>query len=115
MVPFTRCHNFKLSEKRSSIKLLKCFQGYCEGTQDASMASFTYGVGLIGRAKANGFDSCPNVQRLPDYKFLRLDMAKQFGVKGCCAFYVAEFDAVVEFYSDEERPDFDREGIMACF
>ncbi len=79
------------------------------------MASFTYGVGLIGRARAHGFDSCPNVQRLPGYKFLRLEIAEQLGVKGCCAVYVAEFDAVVEFFSDEERSDFDREGILACF
>ncbi len=79
------------------------------------MASFESGVGLIGRARANGFDSTPNVQNLSAKKFLRLDLAKKHGVKGTVAVYVPKLDAVMEFYTGEERSDFDQEGILACF
>eukprot|EP01083_Nonionella_stella_P038568 104893_1 len=96
------------------VKNPKC-QGFCEGSKDASKASFAAGVGLLGRAKANGFDSCPNVQSLPGDKFLRLDLAKEYGVKGVCAVFVPKFDAVIEFYTDQERSDFDKDGILACF
>ncbi len=80
------------------------------------MASFeVYGVGLIGRAKANGFDSIPNVQNLPVAMFNRLDLAKEFGVKRAVAVYLSEYDVVVEFYTGEERSDFDQKGIADCF
>ncbi len=79
------------------------------------MASFPEGVGLIGRAKANGFDSTPNVQELSAENFLRLDLAKEYGVKGAVAVYVSDYDVVVEFYSGEERSDFEQKGILDCF
>ncbi len=79
------------------------------------MASFEYGVGLIGRANQTGFEVSPNVQNLSADKFLRLDLAKEFGVKGTVAVYLAKFEAVAEFYTGEERSDFDKEGILSCF
>ncbi len=92
-----------------------CFQGYTDGTKDASVATFAEGVGLIGRAKETGFDFSSNVQELSAEKFLRRDLAERFLVKGACAVYVAEFDAVVEFYTGVEVSEFDKAGILACF
>ncbi len=85
------------------------------------MASFESGVGLIGRAKESGFDSSSNVQELSAENFLRLDIAKEHGVKGVYAIYVPNYDVVIEFYTGEERLDFNEErsdfneGILECF
>jgi hypothetical protein len=90
------------------------FEGYVSASKNPQVASFPKGVGLIGRAWANGQDFSPNVQKLDGKKFLRLDVAKKHGVKGTVAFLASE-GVVVEFFSGSEvsQPDF--EGIKACF
>ncbi len=95
--------------------MLTLLQGFCDASKDASLASFASGAGLPGRAKANGFDHCANVQALPTDKYKRGDVAKQFGVKGCCGVFVAKHSAVVEFYTGQEKDDFDKDAILACF
>ncbi len=95
--------------------LIVCFQEYTDGTKNASLASFAKEVGLIGRARESGFEVSSNVQKLSADQFLRLKLAQDSGVKGTAAVYVAKFEAVVEFYTGEERSDFDKEGILACF
>ena len=92
----------------------KKFDGYVAASKDPKVASFPRGVGLIGRAWANGQDFSPNVQTLDGKKFLRLEVAKKHGVKGTVAFLASE-GVVVEFFSGSEITSPDFEGIKACF
>jgi hypothetical protein len=92
----------------------KKFEGYVTASKDPKIASFKKGVGLIGRAWDKGSDFAPDVQKLDGSKFLRLEAAKKFGVKGTVAILAAD-GTVIEFFSGSEiaKPDID--GIKACF
>lgn len=92
----------------------KKFEGYVAASKDAKVATFKKGTGLIGRAWEKGSDFAPDVQKLDGTKFLRLDAAKKFGVKGTVAFLTQE-GSVVEFFSASEITKPDIEGIKACF
>lgn len=92
----------------------KKFEGYVAASKDAKVASFKKGTGLIGRAWEKGSDFAPDVQKLDGTKFLRLDAAKKYGVKGTVAFLTQE-GSVVEFFSASEITKPDIEGIKACF
>lgn len=93
------------------------FEGYNAGSRNPKLASFPSGVGLIGRAWASdsGFDSSEDVQKLPGDKFLRLALAKQFGVHGTIGIRFEQYDAVIEFYADKPQKDWDVAGIKSCF
>ncbi len=93
------------------------FSGYNEGSRDPKLASFPPGVGLIGRAWSSetGTDFSKNVQELPGDKFLRLELAKKFGVRGTLGVRFDQYSAVIEFYSDEAKSEWDVAGIKACF
>jgi hypothetical protein len=91
----------------------KKFEGYVAASQDAKVASFKKGTGLIGRAWEKGSDFAPDVQKLDGAKFLRLEAAKKFGVKGSVAILLQ--GSVVEFFSAGEITSPDIEGIKACF
>ncbi len=60
-----------------------------------------------------GFDMCTNVQELSDGMYLCGAVAKQFGVKGCCAVFLPKLGVVMEFYTGEERDDFNKIAIIA--
>ena len=90
------------------------FNGYVSASKDPKVASFPKGVGLIGRAWEKGSDFAPNVQKLDGSKFLRLEAAKKFGVKGTVAFLAAD-GTVIEFFSGSEITTPDIDGIKACF
>ena len=93
------------------------FEGYNEGSRDPKLASFPPGVGLIGRAWSSpkGVDSSEDVQKLPGDKFLRLELAKKFGVHGTLGVRFEQYDAVIEFYAASPKTDWNVEGIRACF
>ena len=90
------------------------FEGYVAASKDPKVASFTKGAGLIGRAWDKGSDFAPDVQKLDGTKFLRLEAAKKFGVKGTVAFLAADGN-VIEFFSGSEIKAPDIDGIKACF
>ena len=92
----------------------KKFEGYVAASQDAKVASFRKGTGLIGRAWEKGSDFAPDVQKLDGTKFMRLEAAKKFGVKGTVAILLQP-GSVVEFFSASELASPDVEGIKACF
>jgi hypothetical protein len=92
----------------------KKFEGYVAASKDAKIASFKKGTGLIGRAWEKGSDFAPDVQKLDGTKFLRLEAAKKFGVKGTVAILTQD-GSVVEFFSASEIASPDIEGIKACF
>ncbi|MDD9946648.1 MAG: hypothetical protein OXU20_36720 [Myxococcales bacterium] len=92
----------------------KKFAGYATASKDPKMASFPKGVGLIGRAWEKGSDFSPDVTKLDGSKFLRLQAAKKFGVKGTVAF-LAPDGTVIEFFSGSEIKKPDIAGIKACF
>lgn len=93
------------------------FEGYNKGSQNPEVASFPSGVGLIGRAWASdsGTDFSPDVQQLPGDKFLRLGLAKEFGVRGTLGIRFEAYSAVIEFYSSDVKSEWDIDGIKACF
>jgi NLP protein GAF domain len=92
----------------------KKFEGYVTASKDPKVASFAKGTGLIGRAWEKGSDFAADVQKLDGKKFLRLEAAKKFGVKGTVAI-LAPDGSVVEFFSGSEIASPDIEGIKACF
>lgn len=92
----------------------KKFDAYVAASKDPKVASFKKGVGLIGRAWEKGSDFAPDVQKLDGSKFLRLAVAKKFGVKGTVAILTAD-GTVVEFFSGSEITSPDIAGIKACF
>ena len=92
----------------------KKFDGYVTASKDAKVASFKKGTGLIGRAWEKGSDFAADVQKLDGTKFLRLEAAKKFGVKGTVAILTKD-GTVVEFFSASEIASPDIEGIKACF
>eukprot|EP01083_Nonionella_stella_P150152 477846_1 len=90
------------------------FQKFTDASKDKEAARFATGVGMIGRAKKDGFDSCNNVQALSAMEYKRHQTAVNAGVKCCCAIFLKQWDSVVEFYGTDDCK-FDKDGIEACF